>query len=617
MQKNIKLILSLLFIFMYGTFYHFHNNDINERIKLELDSKLNDLKVHHSLSLDYFYNDAKSIKSMIIADPIVKSTLKVAFNSSKKEQSKLRAKLYNYLLPMYKRIHTRGILQFHFVFPNNKTFLRVHKPNKFGDDLTNIRYSYKYVNDMKKTVYGFEQGKTVHAVRYVFPIFDETKKHIGSAEVSLSTKYLQDRLENSNKLHTHYIVNKNIFEVKVWKEPGIAEKYIQSVESDDYMYTLTSHNYDKVLGEEESKYIKNKRDEIKNKLKSSEPFSIYIPIKNNVKVVSFLPIKNIKDKRVVAYLVAYTNSNAIYSIIEDSKKILISMFIILIILFYFLFLIINNRDKLKIEVDSKTKELKELNENLEIKIINEVQKNQKIQEQLYKSEKMASMGEMIGNIAHQWRQPLSVISTSSSGIVLQKEHGILTDDLLIESCNAITNNTKYLSKTIDDFKDYIKGDKIKKQFNLKILIDSFLNLVNGSIKCNSINIVLDLQENIKINGYDNELIQCFMNIFNNSKDALNEVENKYIFIFTSIENDKVLIKIRDNAGGIDSDIVSKVFEPYFTTKHKSQGTGLGLHMTYNLIVDGMNGTIEVINKDYEYNEIEYTGAEFVITLPLD
>ena len=130
--------------------------------------------------------------------------------------------------------------------------------------------------------------------------------------------------------------------------------------------------------------------------------------------------------------------------------------------------------------------------------------------------------------------------------------------------------------------------------------------------------ILDLQENIKINGYENELTQCLINIFNNAKDVLKEKvkNNRLIFISTFINKDKVIIKIKDNGGGIPEDIIGKVFEPYFTTKHQSQGTGLGLHMTYNLIIDGMNGTIEVNNVSYEYENNKYKGAQFTISLPL-
>ena len=275
--------------------------------------------------------------------------------------------------------------------------------------------------------------------------------------------------------------------------------------------------------------------------------------------------------------------------------------------------------KLNRELEESEYELQTINENLKNTIKKEIEKNDKMHQQLFKSEKLASMGEMIGNIAHQWRQPLSIISTGATGIQMQKEYSMLTDEFLEETCDTINNNAQYLSKTIDDFTNFIKGDRTKTVFSLKNNINSFLHLVKSSIKNHHLNIILDLQEDIKIDGYENELTQCLINIFNNSKDILVEKDNedKLIFISTFVDDNKAIIKIKDNAGGIPKDVLSKIFEPYFTTKHQSQGTGLGLHMTYNLIVDGMSGTIEANNLDYEYDGKEYTGAEFTITSSVD
>lgn len=244
--------------------------------------------------------------------------------------------------------------------------------------------------------------------------------------------------------------------------------------------------------------------------------------------------------------------------------------------------------------------------------------NLKMEQELMKSEKMAGLGEMIANIAHQWRQPLSVISIGVTGMQVQKEYGLLNDEDFNKTCQTINDNAQYLSKTIDNFRDFIKGDRKKVEFNLTDNINNFLNLVDGSIKINNINIVLDLKENIIINNYPNELLQCIFNIFNNAKDALveKEIENKYIFISSSIVNDHVIIKIKDNAHGILENILPHVFDPYFTTKHKSKGTGLGLNITYNLITKGMNGTIEVHNITFYHKKNRYIGVEFILKLPL-
>ena len=242
-------------------------------------------------------------------------------------------------------------------------------------------------------------------------------------------------------------------------------------------------------------------------------------------------------------------------------------------------------------------------------------KNQIIAEQ----SKMAEMGEMIGNIAHQWRQPLSVISTAATGIQIEKEFNLLTDDDLITKCELINNNAQYLSKTIDDFRNFIKGDRNKSIFNLDETIKSCVSILEVSLKSHNIKVVYNIDKSIKIDGFENELIQCLINMINNSKDAFEDINENHrvIFIDTSIENEKnAIIKLKDNAGGIPEDIISKVFDPYFTTKHQSQGTGLGLHMAYNIILNGMGGTIEAHNVNYKYDDNDYTGAEFTITLPM-
>ena len=246
------------------------------------------------------------------------------------------------------------------------------------------------------------------------------------------------------------------------------------------------------------------------------------------------------------------------------------------------------------------------------------QENMTMIVKLMRSEKMAAMGEMIGNIAHQWRQPLSAISTGVTGMQIQKEIASLSDEDFNKTCTMVNANAQYLSKTIDAFRDFIKGDKRKIEFSLKDCINSFLRLVEGSIKTNNLNIVLDIEKDILINNYPNELLQCIFNIFNNSKDVLKEreIKDRYIFISSIIKNDNVIISIKDNGQGVSENILPNIFDPYFTTKHQSKGTGLGLSMTHNLIVKGMNGTIEASNITFMHNNINYTGLEFKITLPL-
>ena len=230
--------------------------------------------------------------------------------------------------------------------------------------------------------------------------------------------------------------------------------------------------------------------------------------------------------------------------------------------------------------------------------------------------KMVALGEMLGNIAHQWRQPLSVISTAASGVKVQKELEILNDEVFYDSMDAIVNNTDYLSKTIDDFNNFIKEDKQKEIFNLSQNIDRNLTILNGMIKVNHIETILNVDKSIELDNFGNELSQAFINIVNNAKDHLVEkdIKDKIIIISSYKQDNKVFLSIKDNAGGISEEIIDRVFEPYFTTKHKKQGTGLGLYMTRNIIVNSMKGDIKVKNCDFTYENHDYKGAEFIITL---
>ena len=265
------------------------------------------------------------------------------------------------------------------------------------------------------------------------------------------------------------------------------------------------------------------------------------------------------------------------------------------------------------KVEKKTEELRTINKNLEQKVKDEVQENLEKDKILQRQAKMAAMGEMIENIAHQWRQPLSVISTGASGIRLKKEINTLDDEYLFSTLDSITTSSLYLSDTIDDFRFFFKPNKEKRSFLLSNSIEKTLNILSFKFDNENIKIIKNI-ENVEIFGYETELIQVFINILNNANDALidKNLEEKFVFIDISKVKNRIIIKVRDNAGGIDSTIVEKIFEPYFTTKHKSQGTGIGLYMCNQIISKHMNGLLDVSNVDYSYDGKDYTGAEFKI-----
>jgi signal transduction histidine kinase len=232
--------------------------------------------------------------------------------------------------------------------------------------------------------------------------------------------------------------------------------------------------------------------------------------------------------------------------------------------------------------------------------------------------KMAALGEMLGNIAHQWRQPLSAICTIASGLQFQKEMDLLSDDMFNKSLKDVVNITQHLSDTINDFRDFLKKEKITSKFYIKENIEKTLNIIEEILKSSGIETIISYKDNPLISTYSNELTQALLNILNNSKDALNflEIDRKYIFIDIYEKDNEAIIEIKDNANGIGESIIEKIFEPYFTTKHKDQGTGLGLYMTHQLI-ENMNGKIAVSNHRYEYNNHQEMGACFTLSFPLN
>jgi len=236
---------------------------------------------------------------------------------------------------------------------------------------------------------------------------------------------------------------------------------------------------------------------------------------------------------------------------------------------------------------------------------------------LFQQSKLASMGEMIANIAHQWRQPLSLISTASSGMKIQKEFNLLSDENFNSSLDSITETTKYLSKTIDNFKNFFTPRSEKEIVNIGKISDKTISLVSSELKKKNIQIITNIT-NVEILSYENDLIQVFINIINNAKDAFSETKENYIFIDAKIDknNKNLIINIKDNAGGIDNSIKAKVFEPYFTTKYKSNGTGIGLYMVMEIIQKHMNGSISVKNVIYNYHKEKFKGAQFTISIPL-
>jgi signal transduction histidine kinase len=248
-------------------------------------------------------------------------------------------------------------------------------------------------------------------------------------------------------------------------------------------------------------------------------------------------------------------------------------------------------------------------DNLEFKIQEEIDKRVEQEQLLIQQSKLAAMGEMIGNIAHQWRQPLTQISAIHMNMKVTYDFDKFTKEYMnskIKEANTLTN---YMSQTISDFQNFFKPQGEKEEFFVQKAYEEAYFILQSSLKYHGISINFDVLEDSIVYGYKNEFSQVILNILSNAKDILLErkIENPAIDIEMKTGENYAIVKIQDNGGGVEDSIIEKIFEPYFTTRHKTQGTGIGLYMSKNIIERNMNGHINVRNNE--------DGALFTIKVP--
>ncbi|QKF65295.1 sensor histidine kinase [Campylobacter corcagiensis] len=254
------------------------------------------------------------------------------------------------------------------------------------------------------------------------------------------------------------------------------------------------------------------------------------------------------------------------------------------------------------KVAEQTRELKELNSGLEARVAEEIAKNEEKNRLLAQQAKLASMGEMIGNIAHQWRQPLSELSID----LFKMKQSAKDEDKFLEIYEHAKILIKNMSNTIDDFRNFFRSDKEKNYFNVKEVAEETIAMLKSTIQKERIDLDLDIDDDLKIYGIKSEFFQVLMNLITNAKDAMSDLDEKWIKISAKQDLSYVYFSVCNKGNAISSKILDKIFEPYFTTKHKSSGTGLGLYIC-KMIIENLKGSI--VAKNFE------DGVKFDITIP--
>ncbi len=262
--------------------------------------------------------------------------------------------------------------------------------------------------------------------------------------------------------------------------------------------------------------------------------------------------------------------------------------------------LIRNKDKQKIE---------SLNETLEERVNEALASNRAKDKQILHQSRLAQMGEMISMIAHQWRQPLSAIASASALINLKAQLNKLDKETALEVSQNIANYTQHLSATIDDFRDFFKQDKEQDTTNFTYLVKSVFSIIRSTLENNNIAVIEELNCKDSFMAYSNELKQVIINLVSNAQDVLVEkkVQSAYIKLKSYSDDKNYILEISDNGGGISEDVIDKIFNPYFSTRLKQDGTGLGLYMSKTIVEEHCRGKLSCYNTS--------DGACFKVELP--
>ncbi len=725
-MRNLMIYISIFFI-LSTLSYMLLSYEKDEKINEYLLAKTEHYKKHYQV----LYDEHKTLSHFIFQTRINTSKVieifKDAGNTTREHHSELREELYFYLKDTYALLKEYKIKQLHFHLANNDSFLRFHRPKKFGDNLTNIRETVKYVNETKKPIDGFEEGRIYNGYRFVFPMFDEAR-HIGSVEISFSTlamnkEYMHDYNVTSNFLILKSVVNKKVFEDE-------KSNYIDSFFEKFYFEKAMLLEIGKIkhinLFEPPSQSI---IDILNKKAEDLESFSVYDPLKKSI--ITFIKVQNPISKKVVGIFMVRSNSKYISNKMKNFYMLLIFVNLFIAVIMFFIYKERKYRDYIQQsnkKLQKSAQEILAFNQTLEDKveqrtdeqntllslfdtgdsvlfkwkndeswsvefaslgvnkllgysledlrankisyasciykedleqvmseittarlskeshfkhrpyriitkdgdvkwvldytiIVRDEKENilhyighttditqlKSMQKQLFEKSRMAQMGEMISMIAHQWRQPLGAISTTSIDLNIKLELEIFdmkTQDGREEAMEYFKNSlsqieffVQSLTNTIDDFRSFYKPNKDKEVSLINLPIQKAFEILEASLSSNNIKILREYKSKEKLLMYPNELMQVILNILKNAQDNFLEkkISNAHIIIKTFDTLLSSVIEICDNGGGISQDIIDKIFDPYFSTKDEKNGTGLGLYMSKIIVEEHHDGIITMQN----------------------
>ncbi len=411
-------------------------------------------------------------------------------------------------------------------------------------------------------------------IRVSIPVFDKDR-YLGFLILNVFMKhYLNDLTESS--IYDLYLCDLNGNFLISRNPENNWSKYLDKKINALYEFDIKKENFSK-----DTFFSKKHRYFIK---------TLKISGYNNLKLIYF---ENLKQKKLTEQLI--------------QQRVLTTVLFAIFISFPFAYLVSFPISKLYDSLEEEAESIAKEANNLEIRVEVEIEKNRAKDRLLENQAKLAALGEMIGNIAHQWRHPITRLSLIMQNLKSLYDNEKLTPEMFNRYYKNSLEQIDYMSETIEDFRNFYREDKEKSLFDPSLAIGNAYKIVNASIKHEGIDLSLHVKDKFSVLGFANQFSQVILNIIQNAKDALEEknIKNPYIDITLYQKDRKNIIEIKDNAGGIDKNIIDKIFDAYITTKQKT-GTGIGLYMSKTIIEENFNGKLYAKNWS--------NGAIFIIEL---
>lgn len=567
-----------------------------------LESQTSNLRIAYEQLLEGYERSAQIIYDEVINQPEVLSLYAGAYDASEEEQAVIREELYNLLIDEYERLSVLNLRQLHFHLPNNYSFLRFHRPERFGDDLTDIRYTIMVANRDLVSITGFEEGRIYNGFRYLFPLFWEDE-HIGSVETSVSFIAIQQDLNESLPGGSTFLLRSDVVDAKVFEDEQ--SNYVISDVSEEYAYdrqVLETYTDEDMSWDTIASINSSFGDDIAQRLSTGETFATYLRSEGKDYLVSFLAVENVQGAQ-VGYIVSYLEDSFIPSSRASFTASQIGIFIIglgTIIFFWYLDRSTSFINRQRLQLAEQNVALETTNKALDI-----------ARQQAEAANQLKS--QFLANMSHELRTPLNAI-LNFTRFVSEGMLGTVNTEQ-IDMLGKVNDNGKHLLSLINDLLDISKIEAgqlklfVENDVNLQKMFTSVSDVADSLLAEKSVQLVTETEPDLPlILGDKRRIRQIMLNLVSNACKFTEEGEVK---LSLKREGENILFTVKDTGPGIAPEDHEVIFDTFHQTKHgieQGGGTGLGLPISRRLA--------EIHGGKLWLESEPGQGATFYVSLPI-